>query len=538
MIRRLIPLVALMLSGSAMAQMGIGTKKAANAAQLDVVSSNKGVLLPRVELRTLQDRSPIVGEMVESLLVYHIGNVTLESGFYYWKSDSWVRLSTGNVLNDRKNNTFTIGANPMKGGEESLIITDTNQHSVYLAVKDIATNDVFVTQLVENQEFITQLGENIDFINQITTNEEFITNIINELNDTYGNVGFDTTTNQFFYYDADGNPVILDGMGFADTKISSFEVDEAANALVITDTNNTRFTVGIDELGTIIAKNDVFVTQLVENQEFITQLGENIDFINQITTNEEFITNIINELSDTYGNVVYENSNFYVIKEENGVVQKEIIDLTTVIQNSGASLVTDGVIGVTVEGTLGIEAQKAVLQSLTLSLNNDKVTSTHIKDGTILPIDMADGEANQVLVTGANKKAMWKDQAKVAPNFFYMPAVIFDTSRSGTAMRDLYQDYVNQFTGGSATSAAAVSYPISHGPAGTTPLLYHGGIVGSTGAPEDIAVFSNSELYYYITYYDENVFENLSITSEGKLYYTVRAGAESSSYMNIVFVIK
>ncbi|WP_156424215.1 hypothetical protein [Myroides odoratus] len=51
-------------------------------------------------------------------------------------------------------------------------------------------------------------------------------------------------------------------------------------------------------------------------------------------------------------------------------------------------------------------------------------------------------------------------------------------------------------------------------------------------------MFEKNEVYYYITYYDENVFENLSITTERKLNYTVRAGADMSSYMNIVFVIK
>ncbi|WP_060873682.1 hypothetical protein [Myroides odoratus] len=413
MIRRLIPLVVLMVSSSAMAQTGIGTRTAASSAQLDVVSSDKGVLFPRVELETLQDYSPIVGERVESLLVYHIGNNTIESGFYYWKSNAWVRLLTGDVVNDRKNNTFTIGANPLKADEESLIITDTKNHSVYLAIQDIAKNDVFVTALTQNQEFITQL-----------------------------------------------------------------------------------------------------------------------------TSEEEFITNIINELKEVYGNVVYENNNFYVLKEVDRGIEKRLIDLTTVIQNSGKSLVTDGVIGVTVDGTLGVEAEQAVLKSLILSLNNNKVTSAHIKDGTIQPIDLADAESNQILITGGDKKPIWKDQAKVIPNFFYMPAVIFDTSITGTSTRDLYQDYVNQFTGGSATSANAIPYPISHGPAGTTPISYSGGLVGSTGAPADITVFEKNELYYYITYYDENVFENLSITADGKLNYTVRAGADVSSYMNIVFVIK
>src|SRR5690606_9624687 len=119
----------------------------------------------------------------------------------------------------------------------------------------------------------------------------------------------------------------------------------------------------------------------------------------------------------------------------------------------------------------------------------------------------------------------------------YMPAVIFDTSKTGTATRDLYKEYVNQFTGGLAGPGNA-TYDISHGPTGTTPLQYGGGIVGSTGAPDDIKVFAKGDLYYYVTYFDEAVFENLSINANGELTYTVKAGATPSSYMNIVFVIK
>ncbi|MDM1070597.1 hypothetical protein HXZ96_16215, partial [Myroides sp. 1372] len=257
----------------------------------------------------------------------------------------------------------------------------------------------------------------------------------------------------------------------------------------------------------------------------------------QLVSNEEFITNIIEELKDTYGNVGYDtttNQFFYYDADGNPVT----IDITDLLANAGESLTTDGVIGVEVDGIVGTEAQNAVLQALKLSLNNDTVTSIHIKDGTIQPIDLAEAGSNQVLVTGADKKPVWKDQSKVAPQFFYMPAVIFDTSATGIAIRDLYQEYVNQFTGGSSTSATAVTYPISHGPAGTIPTQYGGGIIGSAGAPDDITVLQKGDLYYYVTYYDEAVFENLSISADGKLTYTVKAAASSSSYMNIVFVIK
>ena len=413
MLRKLIPLVALVLSGSAMAQTGLGTKTPADSAQLDVVASNKGVLIPRVELVAIDDQSPIVGEMRESLLVYHVGNTTLPSGFYYWKGNKWVRLSSDDSITDRMNNSFTIGANPNLNGEESLIITDIKNHSIYLAISSIANNDVFVTNLVDNQAFITQLA-----------------------------------------------------------------------------------------------------------------------------SKEEFITNITNELKDIYGNVVYENGAFYVVREVNGQIIKELIDITTVLQEAGESLMTDGVIGVLVGGVLDTEVEKAVLKSLKLTLNNNAVTSAHIKDGTIKPIDMEEAAPNKILITGVDRKPVWKDRTQVAPNFFYMPAVIFDTSVTGTATRDLYQEYVNQFTGGSKTVATAVSYPISHGPAGTVPIIYSGGIVGSIGAPADISVLNQSDMYYYVTYYDEEVFENLSISADGKLTYKVKANALPNSYMNIVFVLK
>ncbi|SFI80082.1 autotransporter outer membrane beta-barrel domain-containing protein [Myroides guanonis] len=180
---------------------------------------------------------------------------------------------------------------------------------------------------------------------------------------------------------------------------------------------------------------------------------------------------------------------------------------------------------------------KSLLVETSLRVKEESITTAHIQNGTIGVVDIAEAGTNQVLVTGSDNKPVWKDQSKVSPKFFYMPAVIFDTSVQGTTTRDLYQEYVNQFTGGAVGSTNA-PYNISHGPAGTTPLQYAGGIVGSTGAPSDITVFAKGDLYYYVTYFDEAVFENLSIDIDGKLKYTVKAGATPSSYMNIVFVIK
>ena len=261
-----------------MAQIGIGTKKAASSAQLEIVALRKGVLLPRVELKEKSEFSPIEGERIESLLVYHIGNANLVSGFYYWKSNEWTPLVSGDTFIDRKNNTFTIEGNPTKNAEESLVITDTENHSVYLAVADIANNSTFVTNLVDNQEFTTKLGNKIEFINQITHNQEFIDNIVIQLKGKYGNVQYNAVTNEFFYYDEQGGEHEIDWAVLNTTNVSFTLVNDH---LVVTDSENNTVSLAVAE----IANNSTFITNLVDNQEFITKLGDNSEFQTIIKNN-------------------------------------------------------------------------------------------------------------------------------------------------------------------------------------------------------------------------------------------------------------
>ncbi|NGX85318.1 collagen-like protein, partial [Aequorivita sp. KMM 9714] len=128
-----------------------------------------------------------------------------------------------------------------------------------------------------------------------------------------------------------------------------------------------------------------------------------------------------------------------------------------------------------------------------------------LQTGTIqnkLVVAEADGTLRQI------KAAM--------PKFFYMPAIIFDTSvqQSGVT-RNLHAEYVAQFTG-----------------AGNPTL------VSSAGASNAIPTLPASELEYHITYYDTAVFANLSIDPNGILTYDVIGNATEASYMTIVFVVK
>ncbi|MGQ8870612.1 hypothetical protein, partial [Myroides sp. TSA_177.3] len=309
MIRKVIPLLFLFLGNFVSAQVGIGTKEPNPASALDIVAKDKGILLPRIQLKSEQDKSAIVNPE-ESLLVYNTGSTSLVAGFYYWRDARWTQLLSGDNYIDTKNQTFTIEKD--SNNIESLVITDTQGGKVFLAISAIAKNNTFVTNLVENQEFITKLADNIEFVNHITNNEDFITNIVNELKGKYGNVNYNPTTNTFVYYDEHGAEHDVDWSALNTTNVSFTLVNDK---LVVTDSEQNTVELAVTD----IANNKTFVEHIATNQDFITKLGDNIEFVNHITNNEDFITNIVNELKGKYGNVNYDpTTNTFVYYDEHG----------------------------------------------------------------------------------------------------------------------------------------------------------------------------------------------------------------------------
>ena len=76
------------------AQTGIGTTTPEVSAKLDVTSSNKGFLPPRITLTSLTDNTTIPNPAT-GLLVYNTGNnVGLVAGYYYWNGSSWATIAT------------------------------------------------------------------------------------------------------------------------------------------------------------------------------------------------------------------------------------------------------------------------------------------------------------------------------------------------------------------------------------------------------------------------------------------------------------
>jgi hypothetical protein len=81
------------------AQTGIGTNLPHITSVLEVASTEKGLLIPRVTLLNETDKNTIKGGTYpESLLVYHTGNASLSAGYYYWEKDKWNAIVSNTTL--------------------------------------------------------------------------------------------------------------------------------------------------------------------------------------------------------------------------------------------------------------------------------------------------------------------------------------------------------------------------------------------------------------------------------------------------------
>ncbi len=83
------------------AQVGINTLTPSPGSILDIDSSDKGLLIPRVNISNLSTIAPITGGSTESLLVYNT-NTTTGKGFHFWTGTQWLPIDadwkkTGNA---------------------------------------------------------------------------------------------------------------------------------------------------------------------------------------------------------------------------------------------------------------------------------------------------------------------------------------------------------------------------------------------------------------------------------------------------------
>lgn len=119
---------------------------------------------------------------------------------------------------------------------------------------------------------------------------------------------------------------------------------------------------------------------------------------------------------------------------------------------------------------------------------------------------------------------LFAEVSSVTPKFFYMPSIVLPTDTADPSYNsikqeftvDLYALYREQFELANSTSS-----------------------IKDTGATT-LPVLANNDLEYFIPYYDNTVFQNITLSDVGVLKYKLFAQFTYSekTFMNIVFKVK
>lgn len=617
------------------AQQGFGTSNPAPSSVVDMVSSSKGALLPRVLLTSTTVAAPVIAP-ADALTVFNTntaGDVT--PGYYYWSASpapgKWVRLLTSFTQDLRlvgtashitvdagigSNGTtmpgshnIAIGAGAMKnaavgpspfgllgniaigGGDQLAKVTGPSNVAIGygnipngtgggnigiggLNLTSVTTGEGNYAIGVESQQAVTTGAQNISLGSNVlkaSTGNKNIgmgNDVLKVLATGNDNVGFG----------------VVSGSALTAGNYNTFFGTEAGNR--ITGPATDRYTSGDFSLflGSQ-TKAQSSVSNQLNIQNYIYGVNGSLAF-GDFTGGNPLITPTA-RLDVTQGNVRVRDitaaytllgTDRMVVADNTGVLRSVptstfadiniyknngIItagDNRTVTIPDGTNLNFTGQVGGSVytfidSGTIGLYAYEnnGVIEISTEGGNSDITLNTKVTGsdvllqpqaadkfvgiGTVSPtekLDIGVGNVRVRSITAAHTLAatdkvviadntgVLKTVSSVLPKFFYAPSVVIPTHTSagvvlsGTQTLDVYTLYAQQF-GFSAGAGQARSNALSNLP-----------------------VLPANQLDYFITYFDTNVFNTVTISTAGVISYTVKPTAvvTEAAFMNIVFKVK
>lgn len=257
--RLILIFVAFSLVQIAFAQVGIGTETPNRSSQLDVVSADRGILIPRVVLQSSTDQVTIRNGNVNSLMVFNTNTASdITPGYYYWHEEKWYKIATTDdfleeiitTLIEEENGVFiytsedgtqtTIDISEAIINEiisrgdiyqEILNLVDANETVTILQDNDNGTYTYFNEEDIDAEGNIIGAGITIDIVGEVVSNIQNQGAIYNEIVNLIGTNETLTTLvdngdGSITYTNENGDAVtfnLLDGAAGADGK-SAYEL--------------------------------------------------------------------------------------------------------------------------------------------------------------------------------------------------------------------------------------------------------------------------------------------------------------------------
>ncbi|WP_286408493.1 hypothetical protein [Myroides marinus] len=330
--KKLLPIVLLIWGSMSYAQVGIGTKYPDASAALDIQFSNRGILIPKVELKNIDDTKTINGgNPKEGLLVFNTNDKELQPGFYFWgKSElkhQWIKVATTNDIVSGE----VVTNESLKVRDENLVLRDSKGQEISIDLSELQKEDV-----------VTDISSKGDGV-YVYTNEKKQTYVIDVVTDVQAN--FETIINN-----EEVKQILREHIAVAPPKGNVVYVkDGESYALKYTDDNDNAVSIPMDgtvkefETVTVLTpRGDGEYEYRNETQIKNNEVGVVIDVVADV---QEYFDDIINdsrvqkllnqfiEANPPKGNVVYELDGespvFKYTDEGNNLV---VIDMSVLVK--------------------------------------------------------------------------------------------------------------------------------------------------------------------------------------------------------------
>ncbi|MGG5508250.1 MULTISPECIES: hypothetical protein [unclassified Myroides] len=618
------------------AQQGFGTDKPHKSAAVDIQSSKRGLLIPRVDLVETTNGTTPINKPEKSLMVYNQvtnakGTATeVTPGYYYWDGAKWVRFAQqGDISAIELDGDVTGPTNAtIVGAIQGVAVSSTtpvaNQVLTFIPgtegkpgqwVPTSITPDVItdakgitgtgitvgggtgatlkdVTLAIahggKNQVMVTNSeGTGTTWVDQSTiapatthtivkdaTTGNTLTSTVNEVEATVNLVDKVTNTVTGTKIQTTVNGVVSESVDLKDAihagqKTTSVVAKD--NKVTVTaaagEENDTVYTVGVDQANFDLAKiggslNPGQIAPGTEGQVLTTvKKGDDLSTSWEAPKPHENIYTHDGTLVHATGTTRTVDFGSLINMTFKKGTQRHVFTYDS--DHTGINMFGDKTSSI---GLISKNKSNNIQSKLKLKHDNElseiiansdkglRIGTEHLKNIDFTTYDWATGSAVEkkimtlkgdggVQVVNINEpefKGAATDKVVVAdatgvlktvtatmPKVFYMPPVMFNTSAVGTGKtRNIYNEYVAMY-GGTGT---VVDTPIT----GTRP-----GLVKNADAENPtIPTFGVKELDFYVSYYDPEVFANVSVTNEGVLKYDIKKKAKYGSFMTIVFVVR
>ena len=116
-------LLTVLLTTATYAQVGVGTTTPDASSALDIASTTKGLLIPRMT----EDQRNAINSPASGLMIYQTDGTV---GFYYYNGSSWAEVAATSA-------TYSIG--DIVNGGVVFWLDSTGQHGLVVAFSDVAT---------------------------------------------------------------------------------------------------------------------------------------------------------------------------------------------------------------------------------------------------------------------------------------------------------------------------------------------------------------------------------------------------------------